>query len=49
MIEPHIDAARTRLDEATWQEEWEEGRSMTLDQAVDYVLESVDDRAIKQG
>jgi ATP/maltotriose-dependent transcriptional regulator MalT len=39
MIEAHIDAARTRLDEEAWEEEWESGRSMTLDQGVDYALE----------
>jgi predicted ATPase len=39
MIEAHIDAARPRLEEATWREEWEKGRSMTLDQAVEYALE----------
>src|SRR5215203_2125290 len=39
MIEAHIDAARPRLDEATWREEWEKGRFMTLDQAVEYALE----------
>jgi predicted ATPase len=39
MIEPHIEAARTRLDEADWTMAWEEGRAMTLDQAVDYALE----------
>ncbi len=49
MIEPHIDVARTRLDEATWREEWEKGRSMTLDQAVSHVLEGVGDRAMEQG
>ena len=38
MIEAHIDAARPRLEEATWREEWEKGRSMTLDQAVEYAL-----------
>jgi hypothetical protein len=49
MIEPHIDAARTRLDEAAWEEEWERGRSMTLDQTVGYALEGVGDRAMEQG
>ena len=39
MIEPHIEAARTRLDASIWREEWEKGRSMTLDQAVEYALE----------
>ncbi len=47
MIEPHIDAARTRLDEAVWREEWEKGRSMTLDQAVGYALGGVWERAIE--
>ena len=49
LIEPHIDAARTRLEEATWREEWEKGRSMNLDQAVGYALEGGGDCAIKQG
>ena len=49
MIEPRIEAAHNRLNEATWHEAWEKGRSMTLDQAVSYALEGVRDRAIKQG
>jgi len=49
MIEPHIDAARVRLEEAVWREEWEKGRSTTLDQAVNYALEGVGDRATEQG
>jgi hypothetical protein len=49
VIEPHIDAARTRLDEAAWEEEWERGKSMTLDQTVGYALEGVGDRAREQG
>jgi ATP/maltotriose-dependent transcriptional regulator MalT len=44
MIEPHIDAARTRLDEAVWHEEWKKGRSMTLDQAVEYALSEEEER-----
>ena len=40
MIEPHIEAARARLDEITWQKEWEKGCSMSLDQTVDYALEN---------
>lgn len=40
MIEPHIEAARARLDQATWQEEWEKGRSMSLDQTMGYALEN---------
>jgi hypothetical protein len=49
MIEPHIDAARTRLDEADWTMAWEEGRAMTLDQAVTYALEDSGERAREQG
>ena len=49
MIEPRIDAARTRLDRAAWEEEWERGRSMTLDQTVHYALEDSGERAREQG
>ena len=38
IIEPHLEAARSRLDGAAWQEEWERGRSMSLDQTVHYAL-----------
>jgi hypothetical protein len=48
IIEPRIDAARSRLEEAVWQEEWEKGRSMTLDQAVGYALEVSEGRAMEQ-
>jgi hypothetical protein len=37
------------LDAAAWRKEWEKGRSMTLDQAVDYALKGVGDHAIAQG
>jgi ATP/maltotriose-dependent transcriptional regulator MalT len=40
MIEPHIEAARARLEEAVWQEEREKGRSMSLDQTMGYALEN---------
>ena len=49
MIEPYIEAARTLLEEAAWREAWEKGKSMTLDQAVDYALEGVKDHAMEQG
>jgi predicted ATPase/class 3 adenylate cyclase len=49
MIEPRIEAARTRLDGAAWEQEWERGRSLTLDQTVGYALEGVGDRAVEQG
>ena len=45
LIWPHTVAARTRLEEAAWHEEWEKGRSMTLDQAVGYTLEGIRGRA----
>jgi hypothetical protein len=48
IIEPRIDAARSRLGEAVWQLEWEKGRSMTLDQAVGYALEGSEERAMEQ-
>jgi non-specific serine/threonine protein kinase len=37
-FEPHLAAARARLDNATWETAWAEGRAMTLDQAVEYAL-----------
>jgi predicted ATPase/class 3 adenylate cyclase len=49
IIEPHLEAARTRLDRAAWEEEWERGRSMTLDQTVGYALEGSGERANEQG
>jgi hypothetical protein len=36
------------MDEADWTMAWEEGRAMTLAQAVDYALEGVGDRAMEQ-
>ncbi len=44
MIKPHIDAARTRLDEATWREGWEEERAMPLEDAIAYALESAEEQ-----
>ena len=49
MIEPHIEAARTRLDEVAWEKAWEEGRSMTLEEAVNYALEDSEERTVEQG
>jgi tetratricopeptide (TPR) repeat protein len=48
IIEPRIDAARSRLEEAVWQEEWKKGRFMTLDQAVGYALEVSEERTMEQ-
>ena len=49
MIEPHIEAACPRLDAGIWREEWEKGRSMTLDQAVGYALQGSGERAMERG
>ena len=46
--EPYLIAARSRMEEADWTMAWEEGRAMTLAQAVDYALEGVGDRAMEQ-
>jgi non-specific serine/threonine protein kinase len=37
--EPYLTAARSRMDEAEWTEAREEGRAMTLDEAISYALE----------
>jgi predicted ATPase/DNA-binding SARP family transcriptional activator/DNA-binding CsgD family transcriptional regulator len=36
--EPYLAAARSRLDEASWEEAWAEGRAMSMDQAIDYAI-----------
>jgi tetratricopeptide (TPR) repeat protein len=36
--EPYLAAARSRMDEAAWSEAWEEGRAMTLEEAVSYAV-----------
>jgi hypothetical protein len=45
IIEPHLEAARSRLDGAAWEEEWQRGRSMGLDRTVEYALQGVAERA----
>ncbi len=37
---PYIDAARMRLDEEAWAEAWAEGKSMTIEEAVEYALQA---------
>ena len=39
--EPYLDVLRSGVDEADWRVAWEEGRAMTLDQAVDYAMEGI--------
>ncbi len=38
MREPYLAAARSRLDEATWEASWAEGRAMSMEQAIGYAL-----------
>jgi predicted ATPase/class 3 adenylate cyclase/Tfp pilus assembly protein PilF len=37
--EVNLAAGRAQLDEATWQEAWEEGRAMSVEQAIEYARE----------
>ncbi len=37
--EPYLAAARSKLDEPSWQEAWAEGRAITLEEAISYALE----------
>jgi predicted ATPase/class 3 adenylate cyclase len=37
--EPYLAAARSKLDETSWQEAWAKGRAMTLEEAIAYALE----------
>jgi predicted ATPase len=38
-MECDVEAARAQLDEETWHRAWQEGQSMTFEQAVDFALE----------
>ena len=37
---PYIDAARTNLAQAAWEEAWAEGKAMTVEEGVGYALEA---------
>jgi hypothetical protein len=37
--EPYLEAIRSRCEEAGWTKAWEEGRAMTLEDAIAYALE----------
>jgi non-specific serine/threonine protein kinase len=41
---PYIDAARTRLDGAAWEEAWAEGKAMTVEEAVEYALAEIEEQ-----
>jgi DNA-binding CsgD family transcriptional regulator len=36
--EPYLATARSRLDEASWEDAWAEGRTMSMEQAMEYAL-----------
>jgi len=36
--EPYLAKTRSQLDEASWQGAWEEGRAMSMEQAIEYAL-----------
>jgi predicted ATPase/DNA-binding SARP family transcriptional activator/DNA-binding CsgD family transcriptional regulator len=42
MHEPYIRVARSRLDEASWEAAFAEGRAMTFEDAIDYALSAED-------
>ncbi|HEY6712996.1 MAG TPA: tetratricopeptide repeat protein [Rubrobacter sp.] len=44
VLEPFLETARSRLDEAAFQAAWEEGRAMTEEQAVGYALSEEEER-----
>jgi len=47
VLEPFVEAARSRLDECAWKATWEEGRAMTKEQAI--ALESSDENEAARG
>lgn len=48
VLEPFLEAARSRLDEATFRAAWEEGRVLTEEQAIALALESSDESEAKR-
>ncbi len=46
--EPLLAAARSRLDEATWEAAFSEGKAMTLEEAVEYALSDVGEADAKK-
>jgi tetratricopeptide (TPR) repeat protein len=42
--EPYLTATRSHADEAVWARAWEEGRAMTMEEAVAYALEDMEER-----
>jgi DNA-binding CsgD family transcriptional regulator/tetratricopeptide (TPR) repeat protein len=44
VLEPFLEAARSRVEEAAFQAAWEEGRAMTEEQAIGYALSEEEER-----
>jgi hypothetical protein len=42
LLEPYLEAIRSRSDITVWTKVWEEGRAMALEDAIAYALEDVD-------
>ena len=38
-MEPYLASGRSQIHEVVWEKAWEEGRTMTLEEAVSYALE----------
>jgi hypothetical protein len=43
MHEPYLADARTGMEEGEWMAAWEEGRAMTLEDAIAYALEDTEE------
>jgi hypothetical protein len=44
LYEPYLTAIRSLADEALWRRSWEEGRAMTMEEALTYALEDTQER-----
>ena len=42
--EPYLAAVRSGADETDWRAAWEEGRAMTLEEAIAYALEATEEQ-----
>ena len=36
--EPYVEAARAQLDEAAWERAWQEGRAMSMEEAIEHAI-----------
>jgi DNA-binding CsgD family transcriptional regulator/tetratricopeptide (TPR) repeat protein len=44
-LEPYLEAARSSLEEASWEAAWTEGQGMTLEKAIEYALSEVEPKS----